>query len=74
VYKVEDKILFYKSKIVLHKTSAFYVHGISYLPHYVLALEEGIDPKNLVYLSLKTGSSRMYSAWIFEKYTLTMAQ
>jgi len=47
VYKVGDRIVIDDPKIVLESTDALCVHALSSLLHYVLALEEGVDPVKL---------------------------
>jgi uncharacterized repeat protein (TIGR04076 family) len=47
VYKVGDKIVVDDPKIVLRETDALCTHALSSLLHYVLALEEGVDPVKL---------------------------
>ena len=47
VYKVGDRIVIDDPKIVLERTDALCVHALSSLLHYVLALEEGVDPVKL---------------------------
>ena len=47
VYKVGDKIIVDDPKIVLRETDALCTHALSSLLHYVLVLEEGVDPVKL---------------------------
>jgi uncharacterized repeat protein (TIGR04076 family) len=47
VYKVGDKMVIDDPKIVLEKTDALCTHALSSLLHYVIALEEGVDPVKL---------------------------
>lgn len=47
VHKVGDRIVIDGPRIVLEQTDAVCVHALSSLLHYVIALEEGIDPRKL---------------------------
>ena len=47
VHKVGDKLVIAGPKIVLEETDAVCVHALSSLLHYVIALEEGVDPVKL---------------------------
>jgi len=47
VHKVGDRIIVDGASIVLNKTDALCVHALSTLLHYVVALDEGVDPKKL---------------------------
>lgn len=47
VHKVGDKITIDGPKIVLEKTDAACVHALSSLLHYVIALDEKVDPRKL---------------------------
>jgi len=47
VHKVGDKIVIDGPKIILEKTDAVCVHALSSLLHYVIALDEGVDPIKL---------------------------
>lgn len=47
VHKVGDKTVIDGPKIVLDKTDAVCVHALSSLLHYVIALDENVDPKKL---------------------------
>src|SRR3972149_2189826 len=47
VHKVGDKIVIDDPKILLHETDALCTHALSSLLHYVIALEEGVDPVKL---------------------------
>lgn len=47
VYKVGDKIVIDDPKIVLNQTDALCTHALSSLLHYVIALEECVDPVKL---------------------------
>ena len=47
VYKVGDKITIEGAEILLEKSDAICVHALSTLLHYVVALEEGVDPVKL---------------------------
>jgi len=47
VYKVRDRMVIDAPKIVLEKTDAVCVHALSSLLHYVVALDEGVDPRKL---------------------------
>lgn len=47
VYKVGDKMVMDGPRIVLEKTDAVCVHALSSLLHYVIALDENVDPRKL---------------------------
>jgi len=47
VHKLGDKILIDGPKIVLERTDAACVHALSSLLHYVIALDEKVDPRKL---------------------------
>ncbi len=47
VHKVGDRITIDGPKIVLEKTDALCVHALSTLLHYVVALDNGVDPVKL---------------------------
>jgi uncharacterized repeat protein (TIGR04076 family) len=47
VHKVGDKIVVDGPRIVLEETDAVCVHALSSLLHYVIALDEGVDPRKL---------------------------
>ena len=47
VYKVGDKAVVDGPKIVLEKTDAVCIHALSSLLHYVIALDESVDPRKL---------------------------
>ena len=47
VYKVGDKMLIDDPRVLVDKTDAICTHALSSLLHYVLALEEGVDPVKL---------------------------
>jgi uncharacterized repeat protein (TIGR04076 family) len=47
VHKVGDKMVIDDPRIVLGKTDALCTHALSSLLHYVIALEEGVDPVKL---------------------------
>jgi uncharacterized repeat protein (TIGR04076 family) len=47
VYKVGDKAVVDGAEIVLEKTDAVCIHALSSLLHYVVALDEGVDPRKL---------------------------
>lgn len=47
VHKVGDRILIDGAKILLNETDALCVHSLPVLLHYVVALEEGVDPVKL---------------------------
>ena len=47
VHKVGDKIVVDDPRIVLEETDAVCVHALSSLLHYVIALDEGVDPRKL---------------------------
>lgn len=47
VYKVGDQIVIHGLWILVGKTDAIFVHALSTLLHYVVALDEGADPVKL---------------------------
>lgn len=47
VHKIGDKLMIDNPKIILEETDAVCVHALSSLLHYVIALEEGVDPVKL---------------------------
>jgi len=47
VHRAGDKIVIDDPKIVLGKTDALCTHALSSLLHYVIALEQGVDPVKL---------------------------
>lgn len=47
VYKVGDRMVINGARILLDKTDAVCIHALSTLLHYVVALEEGVDPVKL---------------------------
>lgn len=47
VYKVGDRMLIDDPRILVDKTDAICTHALSSLLHYVLVLEEGVDPVKL---------------------------
>jgi len=47
VHKLGDKIVVDGPRIVLEETDAVCVHALSSLLHYVIALDEGVDPRKL---------------------------
>ncbi len=47
VHEVGDKIVIDGARIVLEKTDAVCVHALSSLLHYIVALDAGVDPKQL---------------------------
>ena len=47
VYEVGDKIVIDGPKIVLDRTDAVCTHALSSLLHYVVALDEDVDPRKL---------------------------
>jgi len=47
VYKVGDRMVIDGPKIVLEETDAVCVHALSSLLHYVIALDEGVNPRKL---------------------------
>jgi len=47
VYEVGDKAVVDGAEIVLEKTNALCIHALSSLLHYVIALDEGVDPRKL---------------------------
>jgi len=47
VHKVGDRIVIDGARILLEETDALCVHALSSLLHYVVALDEGVDPVKL---------------------------
>jgi len=47
VHKTGDKIVIDGPKILLEETDAVCIHALSSLLHYVIALDEGVDPRKL---------------------------
>jgi uncharacterized repeat protein (TIGR04076 family) len=47
VHKVGDRIVIDGPKVVLEQTDAVCVHALSSLLHYVIALDENVDPRKL---------------------------
>jgi len=47
VYQVGDTMVVDGAKIVLEETDAVCIHALSTLLHYVVALDEGVDPVKL---------------------------
>jgi len=47
VYKVGDKMTIDGAKILVDQTDAICVHALSTLLHYLVALDEGVDPVKL---------------------------
>ena len=47
VHNVGDKIVIDDPKVLLRETDALCTHALSSLLHYVVALEEGVDPVKL---------------------------
>lgn len=47
VHKVGDRIVIDGAKIVLEQTDAVCIHALSTLSHYVVALDEGVNPVKL---------------------------
>jgi len=47
VYKVGDKMTIEGAKILLDKTDAICIHALSTILHYVVALDEGVNPIKL---------------------------
>ena len=58
VYKVGDRMMIDDPRILVDKTDAICTHALSSLLHYVLVLEEGIDP---VKLGLSKPEDRQYA-------------
>ena len=56
VYRVGDKIVINGPEVVLEQTDAVCVHALSSLLHYVIALDENVDPRKLG-LSRNKGSA-----------------
>ena len=47
MHKVGDKMVIDGPRIVLEETDAVCVHALSSLLHYVIALDEDVDPRKL---------------------------
>jgi uncharacterized repeat protein (TIGR04076 family) len=47
VYKVGDRMTIDGAKILPDRTNAICIHALSTLLHYVVALDEGVDPVRL---------------------------
>ncbi len=47
VHKIGDRMVVDGPRIVLEKTDAVCVHALSSLLHYVIALDEDVDPRKL---------------------------
>jgi len=47
VYKEGDKFVIEGPKIILDKSDALCIHALSTILHYVVALDEGVDPVKL---------------------------
>lgn len=47
VHKIGDRIVINGAKIVLEETDALCIHALSSLLHYVVALDENVDPRKL---------------------------
>ena len=47
VHKVGDKMVIDGPRIVLEETDAVCVHALSSLLHYIIALDEDVDPRKL---------------------------
>ena len=47
VHKVGDRIVVEGAKVLLDRTDAICIHAMSCLLHYVVALDEGVDPRRL---------------------------
>ena len=47
MHKVGDKMVIDGPRIVLEETDAVCVHALSSLLHYIIALDEGVDPRKL---------------------------
>jgi len=68
VHKVGDKIVIDGPKIVIEQTDAVCVHALSSLLHYVVALEEDVDPRKLG-LSKERGKAYIHCVDPGEPYT-----
>jgi len=68
VHKVGDKIVIDGPKIVMGQTDAACVHALSSILHYVVALEENIDPRKLG-LSKERGKAYIHCVDPGEPYT-----
>ena len=68
VHKVGDKIVIDGPRIVLEKTDAVCTHALSSLLHYVVALDENVDPRKLG-LSKEKGSAYIQCVDPGEPYT-----
>ena len=47
VHKIGDRIVIKGAQILLDRTDALCIHALSSLLHYVVALDEGVDPVKL---------------------------
>lgn len=47
VHKVGDRITIEGSRIILEKTDSLCIHALTTLLHYVVALDNGVDPVTL---------------------------
>ena len=47
VYKIGDRIVIDGPQVILEKTDALCIHALSVLLHYVVALDEGVNPLKL---------------------------
>ena len=47
VYKIGDRMVIDDPRILVDKTDAICTHALSSLLHYVIVLEEGVDPLKL---------------------------
>ena len=47
VYKVGDKMTIKGASVLMDKTDAICIHALATLLHYVVALDEGVDPVKL---------------------------
>lgn len=68
VHKVGDKIVIDGPRIVLGETDAVCVHALSSLLHYVIALDENVDPRKLG-LSKEEGKAYIQCVDPGEPYT-----
>ena len=56
VYELGDKMIIDGPKIVLARTDAVCVHALSSLLHYVIALDEAVDPRKLGLSKVETNA------------------
>jgi len=68
VYEVGDRVVIDGPRIVLEKSDAVCVHALSSLLHYVVALDENVDPSKLG-LSKEKGSAYIQCVDPGEPYT-----